>query len=137
MKRTVTVDSGVGLRDLINAVEAHGLSLVASPYWEGVSIGGLISTGSHGSSWWGRGGAVHDRVVGVRIVVAASKNEGFAKVLDVDGSKGSLFDAVRVSLGLLGVISKVSFFFRLMVGGIIHENINLVRTLSIPTNRAL
>ena len=106
-KQTVTVDSGVGLRELVDAVEAHGLSLVAAPYWEGLSVGGLIGTGAHGSSWWGRGGAVHDHVVGVRVVVGARGNEGFAKVLSVE-SGDPLFSAARVSLGLLGVISKVS-----------------------------
>ncbi|XP_049936514.1 L-gulonolactone oxidase 3 isoform X2 [Nymphaea colorata] len=60
---TVIADAGVGLRDLIDSVEEEGLSLVASPYWDGVSLGGLISTGAHGSSWWGKGGAVHDHVV--------------------------------------------------------------------------
>ncbi|MCL7024187.1 hypothetical protein MKW94_004435 [Papaver nudicaule] len=45
---TVTVDSGVGLRNLIDKVEEAGLSLVGSPYWEGLSIGGILSTGAHG-----------------------------------------------------------------------------------------
>ncbi|MQM18863.1 hypothetical protein Taro_051861 [Colocasia esculenta] len=107
-KRVVTVDAGVGLRGLVDAVEAAGLSLVAAPYWEGVSIGGLISTGAHGSSWWGRGGAVHDHVVGLRLVVPAGRSEGFAKVVSLDGRDDALFNAARVSLGLLGLISKVT-----------------------------
>ncbi|KAL0283126.1 UNVERIFIED_CONTAM: L-gulonolactone oxidase 3 [Sesamum angustifolium] len=37
---TVTADAGVGLRAVIDRVEAEGLSLVAAPYWEGVSVGG-------------------------------------------------------------------------------------------------
>ena len=64
---TATVDAGVGLRQLINAVEEAGFSLVAAPYWEGVTVAGLISTGAHGSSWWGKGGSVHDHVVGVSV----------------------------------------------------------------------
>lgn len=104
--RVVTADPGVGLRELVDAVEAVGLSLVAAPYWEGVSIGGLVSTGSHGSSWWGRGGAVHDHVVGLHLVVPAGRAEGFAKVIRLDAGD-ALFNAARVSLGLLGVISKV------------------------------
>ncbi|CAI0441355.1 unnamed protein product [Linum tenue] len=103
----VTVDAGVGLRQLIDAVEAAGLSLAASPYWEGVSVGGLISTGSHGSSWWGRGGAVHDHVTGVSLVVPAKPSEGYAKVVRI-GEKDPLFNAARLSLGMLGVISKVT-----------------------------
>jgi L-gulonolactone oxidase len=105
-KRTVIVDSGFGLRDMIDRVESAGLSLVASPYWEGVSIGGLLSTGSHGSSWWGRGGAVHDHVIGLSLVVAAGETEQYAKVLRL-WRGDDLFNAALVSVGLLGVISKV------------------------------
>ncbi|KAL3645913.1 hypothetical protein CASFOL_011093 [Castilleja foliolosa] len=106
--RAVTADAGVGLRALIDRVEGEGLSLAAAPYWEGVSVGGVISTAAHGSSWWGKGGAVHDHVVGVRLVVAAKESEGFAKVLDLrEGDP--LFNAAKVSLGMLGVISKVTF----------------------------
>ncbi|XP_042423811.1 L-gulonolactone oxidase 3-like [Zingiber officinale] len=105
--RRVTADAGVGLRDLIDKVEAAGLSLVAAPYWEGVSIGGLISTGSHGSSWWGKGGAVHDHVESLTLVVTAPAAEGYAKVVTL--RRGDpLFNAASVSLGLLGIISQVT-----------------------------
>ncbi|OIW19798.1 hypothetical protein TanjilG_24497 [Lupinus angustifolius] len=102
----VTADSGVGLRALIDAVESAGFSLVAAPYWEGVSIGGLISTGAHGSSWWGKGGAVHDHVLGLSIIVPASESEGYAKILRLE-AQDPLFNAARVSLGVLCAISKV------------------------------
>lgn len=103
----VTVDAGVALRKLIDRVEEAGLSLVAAPYWEGASIGGLISTGSHGSSWWGKGGSVHDHIIGLSLVIPAKQSEGYAKILRLE-PKDQLFNAAKVSLGLLGVISKVS-----------------------------
>lgn len=103
---TATVDAGVGLRQLINAVEEAGFSLVAAPYWEGVTVAGLISTGAHGSSWWGKGGSVHDHVVGVSVVVPASKSEGYAKILRLEG-QDPMLNAAKVSLGVLGAISKV------------------------------
>lgn len=102
----VTADAGVPLRELIDRVEGQGLSLVAAPYWEGVSVAGLISTGAHGSSWWGKGGAVHDHVVGISLVVPAKESEGFAKVIRVE-AQDQLLNAAKVSLGMLGVISKV------------------------------
>ncbi|KAJ0243306.1 L-gulonolactone oxidase 3 [Hirschfeldia incana] len=106
---TVTADSGVSLRELIDRVEAAGFSIATSPYWEGVTIGGLISTGSHGSSWSGRGGSVHDHVVGINLVVPATSSEGYAKVINIEeGRDDKLLDAVKVSLGVLGVISKVT-----------------------------
>ncbi|KAE9586201.1 putative oxidoreductase [Lupinus albus] len=113
----VTADSGVGLRALIDAVENAGFSLVAAPYWEGVSIGGLISTGAHGSSWWGKGGAVHDHVLGLSLIVPASQSEGYAKILRLE-AQDPLFNAAKVSLGVLGAISKVSilvFFMKAML----------------------
>ncbi|VFQ84663.1 unnamed protein product [Cuscuta campestris] len=107
-RREVTADAGAGLRELITRVEEDGLSLVASPYWEGVSVGGVISTGAHGSSWWGKGGAVHDHVTAVSLVVPAEESEGYAKVRRFTAGD-SLLNAVKLSLGLLGVISKVTF----------------------------
>ncbi|KAK4388849.1 L-gulonolactone oxidase 3 [Sesamum angolense] len=103
----VTVDAGVGLRPLIDRVEEEGLSLVAATYWEGVSIGGVVSTGAHGSSWWGKGGSIHDHVIGVRLIVPGNASEGFARVLDLKGDD-PLLNAAGVSLGVLGVISKVT-----------------------------
>ncbi|KAJ6435054.1 hypothetical protein OIU84_000314 [Salix udensis] len=102
----VTADAGVGLRELIDEVERSGLSLVPAPYWEGVSVGGLISTGAHGSSWWGKGGAVHDHVIGLNLIVPARKSEGYAKIIRI-GGRDPLLNAAKVSLGMLGVISKV------------------------------
>ncbi|XP_054788984.1 L-gulonolactone oxidase 3-like, partial [Prosopis cineraria] len=107
----VTVDSGVPLRDLIDRVEESGFSLVAAPYWEGVTVAGLIATGAHGSSWWGNGGAVHDHVVGLTIVVPASKSEGYAKILRLE-QHDPLLNAARLSLGMLGAISKVKLLIK-------------------------
>lgn len=106
----VMADAGVGLRALIDRVEQEGLSLVAAPYWEGVSVGGVISTGAHGSSWRGKGGALHDHVIGVRLIVPAKESEGFANVMNLQGND-AILNAAKVSLGLLGVISKVSTKF--------------------------
>lgn len=105
----VTADSGVPLRALIDKVEEAGLSLVASPYWEGVTVGGLISTGAHGSSWWGNGGAVHDHVIGLSLIVPATELDGYAKILRLQ-PQDPLFNAAKVSLGMIGAISKVTNF---------------------------
>lgn len=106
----VTADAGVPLRQLIDRVEEENLSIVAAPYWEGVSVGGVISTGAHGSSWWGKGGAVHDHVIGLSLVVPAKESEGYAKIIRIEAND-PLLDAAKVSLGLLGVISEVSYYF--------------------------
>ncbi|KAK4419973.1 L-gulonolactone oxidase 3 [Sesamum alatum] len=110
----VTVDAGVGLRPLIDRVEEEGLSLVAATYWEGVSVGGAVSTGAHGSSWWGKGGAIHDHLIGVRLIVPANASEGFARVLDLKGDD-PLLDAARVSLGVLGVTLSLQREFKRII----------------------
>lgn len=96
--KTITVQSGVLLADLIDAVEAKGWCISCLPDINTVTVGGAFATGTHGTS----GYLLAEYVVACRLVTAGGT------VVEVSEGE-ELMDALRVSIGTLGVVSTLTF----------------------------
>jgi L-gulonolactone oxidase len=95
---TVTAQSGVILGDLLEAVEAKGWCIPCLPDINTITVGGALATGTHGTS----GKLLCEYMTKCSIVLA----DGSIKIIT---EKDNLIDAVRVSLGVLGVFSEITF----------------------------
>ena len=96
----VTVQAGMTLRSLHQALAERNLAIPVSGSIVDQTVSGAISTATHGGSI--HHGSLSDYVEAVRIV----RSDG--TVVDIDRTHEH-FDGVVVSLGLLGVMSTVTF----------------------------
>lgn len=95
----MTVQSGITLKVLINAMQDRGWSIPCLPDIDTVTLGGALATGTHGT---GRDGKLlSEYVIGLRLILA----DGTVRAVQ-EGEE--LMDAVRVSLGMLGVMSEIT-----------------------------
>jgi L-gulonolactone oxidase len=94
---TVTCEPGITLAELHQALYDKGLALETSPAPGWVTLGGALSTGSHGSG----PPSISSSMIGCRLVTANGD------VVEI-GENDERLDAVRLSLGMLGVLSSVT-----------------------------
>jgi L-gulono-1,4-lactone dehydrogenase len=98
----VTVEAGCPLHVLNTALLARGLSLANMGDIQVQTVAGAIQTGTHGT---GRDvGGMAAQVAGLELVLA----DGSVVSCDAS-SQPDLFDAARVGLGALGVVTGVTF----------------------------
>ena len=95
--RTLTCEAGVTLEQIHKALWEKGLTLDTAPAVDWVTIGGSISTGSHGSG----PASNSSSMIGCRLVTADGE------VVEI-GEDDERLDAVRVSMGALGILSTVT-----------------------------
>ncbi|MCH8163901.1 MAG: FAD-binding protein, partial [Proteobacteria bacterium] len=99
-KKRVVVQAGMRLNDLNNYLADQGLALANLGHISEQSVAGAISTATHGTGI--KYGNLSTQVVGIRLIKAD------CSVCDLDENDGEIWQAVRVSLGCLGIISEVT-----------------------------
>ena len=98
--KQVTVKAGTTLEELNAILDDHGLALGVSPTIEWQTVAGAVMTATHGDGI--EYGNLATLVVCLEMVTASGEVMTICKGDD-------LFDAVTVSLGLLGVITQITF----------------------------
>ncbi|MBW1895883.1 MAG: FAD-binding protein [Deltaproteobacteria bacterium] len=120
--RTITCETGTTLEQIHNALWERGLTLNTAPSVDWVTVGGAISTGSHGSG----PASISSSMIGCRLVTADGN------VIEI-GEGDELLDAVRGSVGALGVLSTVT----LKVVNAFHVSMQRTRILTHDCRRFL
>ena len=99
-RHRVWVRAGTRLRDLAESLSDRGWALENAPDHDAQTLAGAIATGTHGSG--AAFGNLSTQVTGLRLVCADGAVRSCSAEQDPE-----LFDAARVSLGALGVITHV------------------------------
>lgn len=97
---TVTTQAGIRTRRLVDWLADHGYALPVLPFYIDQSIGGAVSTGSHGSSL--TLGSLSSLVESMKVVLA----DGSVKI--ITEKDGDLMQAAKTSVGFLGVIVELT-----------------------------
>ena len=97
----VTVRSGTTIRELNAALDTLGLAMANLGDIDAQTVSGAISTGTHGTG--ARLGGIATQVAALELVLGDG-----SVVTCSPGERPELFDAARVSVGALGVLSTVT-----------------------------
>jgi len=95
----ITVQTGMTLEKLLNEIEKFGWCLPSLPDIDDITLGGALATGTHGTG--------RDAVLLADYMVACTLITANGELMDVD-ENSEILDAVRVSVGVLGLLSTVT-----------------------------
>jgi len=98
-KMQMTVQSGITLKTLLNEMQNRGWTMPCLPDIDTVTLGGALATGTHGTGREGK--LLSEYVTRCRIVLADGS------IREVNAGE-ELMDAIRVSLGTLGIMSEIT-----------------------------
>lgn len=98
---TVTVQAGVRIGTLIEALATHGLELAGSHDLLNRTVGGAVSSGCIGPSIGDDGAFFASQVLSVKLVTPTGQ------LLQINHDKRNLLNAFRMSYGTLGVIYEI------------------------------
>jgi FAD/FMN-containing dehydrogenase len=99
----LTVEAGALVADVDRVMTAHGVAFPSNVVPSDVQMAGITSIGGHGSGI--SNATVSDYVTEIEMVTA----DGSVRRLSASEDGFELMDAVRVSLGLFGVIYRITY----------------------------
>ena len=97
-RKSITVQTGMRLSALLETIEEMDWCIPCLPDINTITVGGALATGTHGTS----GFILSQYMVNCRLVLADGSIKSIQRGDDA-------LDAVRVSMGLLGVLTEVTF----------------------------
>lgn len=97
---TVTVQSGITLKQLLQTLEKDGLAFGALPDIDDITVGGAISTGTHGTGKIAQ--SLSEYIIAMKLIKANGEIVSLTP-------ENEILNAAKVSFGLLGIISEVTF----------------------------
>ncbi|SMF82831.1 D-arabinono-1,4-lactone oxidase [Pseudobacteriovorax antillogorgiicola] len=97
----MTVQAGMRF-DVFNRIAGEqGLAVNMVTELGTFSIGGMLGSGTHGSTLMKKGSMLSDYVTEMKIVSSQLDEDGMAKIITL---RGEQLDAARVNLGVLGIV---------------------------------
>ncbi|EEC68837.1 hypothetical protein OsI_37417 [Oryza sativa Indica Group] len=100
-KKTVTVQAGIRVAELVDTLREHGLTLQNFASIREQQVGGIIQVGAHGTG--ARLPPIDEQVISMKLVTPAKGTIELSREKDPD-----LFYLARCGLGGLGVVAEVT-----------------------------